>query len=254
MTGGGHPLHAPYREWLADGLPDAGRLTTWAAERNITTADGLPLRFLPPPDDGLGYEARIAASGIVATRPGNWHDAFNALVWLRFPRAKAVLSARHAERLGEAGGGRRGAARDVLTQFDECGVIVAGMPDDLEGALRAHRWREVFAERRAELMATTCFVVFGHGSLDALQAPFVGLCGKALFVGPADEGDDLDAALARRLASADFSTATRDALQPLPLLGIPGATPDNDDPAYYDEPRQFRPPRTMAAGSPPGSR
>jgi hypothetical protein len=46
----------------------------------------------------------------------------------------------------------------------------------------AHRWREVFVERRDELLRSTRFIVFGHASHDALGAPFVGLCGKALFI------------------------------------------------------------------------
>jgi hypothetical protein len=35
--------------------------------------------------------------------------------------------------------------------------------------------------------------------------------------------------------------------QPLPLLGIPGVTPDSEDPAYYDDTWQFRPGRRGAA-------
>ena len=31
--------------------------------------------------------------------------------------------------------------------------------------------------------------------------------------------------------------------RPLPLLGIPGATAENENPAYYDDVRQFRPAR-----------
>jgi hypothetical protein len=49
--------------------------------------------------DGLDYEMRIWARGEVVTRPDNWHDFFNALVWCTFPLAKAALNARHAEAL-----------------------------------------------------------------------------------------------------------------------------------------------------------
>ncbi|HLO65211.1 MAG TPA: DUF3025 domain-containing protein, partial [Azonexus sp.] len=34
--------------------------------------------------------------------------------------------------------------------------------------------------------------------------------------------------------------------QPLPLLGIPGVTPENENPAYYDDTWQFRPGRRAA--------
>ena len=61
----------------------------------------------------------------------------------------------------------------------------------------------------------------------------------------------LDARLAARFVSDDFSP--RD-WQPLPLLGIPGAAADNEQPDYYDDTRQFRPARTMPPGSSPGNR
>ena len=61
----------------------------------------------------------------------------------------------------------------------------------------------------------------------------------------------LDARLATLFAVRDFSP--RD-WQPLPLLGIPGATAENERADYYDDTRQFRPPRTMRAGSSPGNR
>ncbi len=112
----------------------------------------------------------------------------------------------------------------------------------------------MFVERRAELLASTRFVVFGHASHDALAAPFVGLCGKALFIEvdavwlalpQAEALAALDGRLAALFDSSDLSP--RD-WQPLPLLGIPGATADNESPDYYDDTRQFRPARTNARG------
>ena len=91
--------------------------------------------------------------------------------------------------------------------------------------------------QRAEVERTMRFVVFGHASHEALLAPFLGLCGKALFLpvteamlSRIDQGDlfEVDALLARRLTSADFLTCTPRAWQPLPLLGIPGATVENE--------------------------
>lgn len=234
-AGGVHPLSA----FLPRIAPELDALNAEAARLGIRTGGGHPLRFVPPAADGFGYEARAYATGAVATRAGNAHDYYNALIWLAFPRAKAALNRRHAAELARHGDDRRGPVRDALTQFDECGVVVAGMPADMQSALRAHRWREVFVDRRVELLATTRFLVFGHASHDALQAPFVGLCGKAIFL----DGEDMDGTLAARL---DAEPLTPRAFQPLPLLGIPGATADNEDPAYYDDTRQFRPARRAA--------
>jgi hypothetical protein len=83
--------------------PDPGSLTFLNSTRDLRTHSGQRISFVPPSADGLAYEARIWARGEVATRPGNWHDFFNALVWLTFPLAKAALNARHAGALASAG-------------------------------------------------------------------------------------------------------------------------------------------------------
>lgn len=258
-----HPLSAFLRPWIFEGPPEISRLNSLARERGLVTGSGAALRFAAPPDDSAGYEEHAFVTGEVATRPENRHDLFNALIWLAYPRTKAALNRRHVAALRAArtrSGAGRGPLRDALTQFDECGVVVAGSCPGLWSALCSHRWRVVFVERREELLRTTRFLVFGHASHDALAAPFVGLCGKALFV----EVDDawlrlaevdalaaLDARLAALFDTRDFSP--RD-WQPLPLLGIPGATADNERPDYYDDRRQFRPARTMRSGSSPGNR
>ena len=258
-----HPLSAFLRPWFAGGVPEISRLNAAARERGLVTGSGAALSFVEPPGAEDGYEERAFQTGEIATRPGNRHDLFNALIWLAFPRSKAALNRRHVAALTEArkqGSSARGRLRDALTQFDECGVVVAGSCPDLWQTLCAHRWREVFVQRRAELLRTTRFLVFGHASHDALAAPFVGLCGKAAFV----EVDAawLNLAGVAALAALDVRLAalfdSRDFLprdwQPLPLLGIPGATADNERCGYYDDTRQFRPARTMRSGSSPGNR
>ena len=266
MTSGGavlHPLSAFLRPWLDEGAAEIACLNRLARERGLTTGNGAALSFVPPPVDGSGYEERAWLSGEVATRPGNRHDWFNALIWLAFPRSKAALNRRHYTALLESrrqGSAARGALRDALTQFDECGVVMAGTCPGLWDALCAHRWREVFVERRAELLCSTRFMVFGHASQDLLAAPFIGLCGKAMYIEvdaawlelPANEAlTELDVRLAALFDSRAFSP--RD-WQPLPLLGIPSATADNERPEYYDDARQFRPTRTMPPGSSLGNR
>ena len=68
---------------------------------------------------GKSYEERIFRTGEVATRPGSWHDLFNALAWLAFPRAKAALNRLHHDELARRGDGpARGTVRDVATLFD----------------------------------------------------------------------------------------------------------------------------------------
>ncbi len=245
------PLYFPLRRWLGQlpPHPDGPALAALAERHPIVTANGRRIRFVPPRSDGLAYECRIWESGEVETRPDNWHDWFNALVWLTFPRTKIAVSARHVQAMAPAGA-VRGSERDALTHFDECGIAVFSAQPELLDLLRAFQWKALFVERRAEVERAMRFVVFGHATYERLLNPFRGLTAKAVlhavdasWLGlPAEEQiAAVDAILAADLTSGRY-TRPRD-FQPLPLLGIPGVTPDNADPAYYDDTRQFRPGR-----------
>ena len=60
-----NPLYFPLAPLLArlPPAPDALALAELARNLPVHTASGQALRFVPPQDDGLGYEARIAARG-----------------------------------------------------------------------------------------------------------------------------------------------------------------------------------------------
>jgi Protein of unknown function (DUF3025). len=168
----GVPSHAELDALLAAIAPDA------------RSGGGARIRFVPPAGDAEGYEARIFASGEVPTRAGDWHDFFNALAWCAWPRTKAACNRLHLAELHArtaAGLPGRGPRRDALTQFDECGIVVVSSDADIPALLAAHAWEEALWTRRARLLQTTRFLVFGHGTWDQLRAPFVGLCAKALY-------------------------------------------------------------------------
>ena len=87
--------------------PDcAGLNGLWPA--NAPDSAGGPLRFVAQDDalpfPALGYAQRIASHGLIVTRPDNWHDAFNALTWVLFPRTKLALTERLADPAGTDGG------------------------------------------------------------------------------------------------------------------------------------------------------
>lgn len=266
------PLYAPLQPLLA-GLrtarrmaaaapPSLGELNALADQHGIRSGGGKPLRFVLPHGSGLSYEERVWWLGEVETRPDNWHDAFNALTWLRFPRIKAALNHCHhqvltAQRQEAGHDGRRGPLRDAATQFDECGAIVVSSDPALWQAICGHRWKALFWEARAQLSASLRVFVVGHASYDLLRQPHVGLCAKAAFlhVHPAwlalplaEQIADADARIAQRFHAGSLNgyRHPRD-FRPLPLLGIPGATADNEFPAYYDNTRQFRPLRVVGS-------
>ena len=255
------PLFAPILPLLvslSDGEPpECAMLNALAADRGIVSGSGAPLRFVVPGGSGMSYEERAYWLGEVETRPGNWHDCFNALTWLCYPLTKGALNAGHHHALQErptSNPGRRGALRDALTQFDECGVAVVSSDLTLWGGICAHRWKEVFWTRRETTRRSLCAFVFGHGSFDMLRTPRLGLCGKALFLHVEDDWltqplpaqcADVDLRMSRRFTGDVLTYARPRDFHPLPLLGIPGATPDNEFPAYYDDTRQFRPLRRV---------
>jgi len=254
------PLFEPIAEWLGRfggaALPALAALNALLEGRAVPprAAGGTPIRFVPPGGFDGGYEERVFARGEVETRPDNWHDCFNALAWLAYPRTKRVLNGRHhAALVAQRAAGRRerGAVRDAVTQFDECGIVVAGADPILLDLLRGHAWKELFWQRRAQVARDLRFFVFGHATWDQLRAPFVGLTAKAVLLEvpadwPAQPLSQQIAAVDERLAEIfsrpEAYSRPRD-LQPLPLLGIPGVVPHNAEPDYYDDTRQFRPPR-----------
>ena len=250
-----HPIYDAVRPALArlarePDWPDCARLNALARELGATprTASGKPVRFASPPGDDENYEMRVHASGAVATRARNWHDLFNALAWLAFPRVKSALNARHAARIPHENG-RRGPLRDLLTIFDEGGVLVAFSDPSLVELIRGFRWPELFWTRRADVLRALRFVVVGHAVLEQARRPWPGITCKALFV-PVDAAL-LDAPYERLLARLDeqaalwFSAARDDlsprALAPLPVFGYPGWFPGNDCEAFYADTRYFRP-------------
>lgn len=248
---GASSLFWPVQDWLAvlHDAPASESLRTLAAQHPVALPDGRLLRFVPPQADGMPYECRVWERGEVETRPDNWHDFFNALVWLSFPETKRAITAAHVAAMQPAGE-QRNLRRDALTHFDECGIVVVASDPTLLDLLRGFQWQSLFVERRQDVIDKMRFVIFGHATYEALLNPFRGLTAKAILlpVMPAFLAQDagqllsaVDAKVAPILAGDTF-TRPRD-FQPLPLLGIPGVTPDNENPAYYADTRQFRPGR-----------
>jgi hypothetical protein len=253
------PLFAPIAGLLArfpGVLPGVDSLTTLLREQapDAASGSGQPVRFILPPADLPAYEQHIHATGEVPTRAGDWHDFFNALAWCVWPQTKSACNALHLrEQQARAAAGLtgRGPVRDALTQFDECGIVVISTDPHIPALLAAHEWEAAFWQHRAQLIATTRFLIFGHGSWDSLRQPFFGLCAKAVYrvveagwltLPATQQQTEADTWLAQRLTDSQHPFGKAD-LSPLPLLGIPGVTPASEAPAYYRDTRQFRPRR-----------
>lgn len=246
---------APWAARLGDTRtwPDLDRLSRLAAEGEVRNARGLPIRFVPQTRrcGQRDYEAGILASGRVPSREENWHDLFNALAWLAFPRTKAALNRLQCDALPGARSGRRPPLADAATLFDESGLLLVAADDGLCELLRRRRWREAFWEGRARWNGVRPYVV-GHALLEKLLAPYPAITAKCLSLTLSDEDwralpadGALPGWLDRRVAehwSAGRIARPAD-LFPLPVLGIPGWWPENETAAFYGREDIFRPPR-----------
>lgn len=254
------PLHSIFAVIKADGFPTLHDCNALLAARqpSITVQRGTPLRFVAQEVGKLPFEAqyepRCYLTGEVQMRAQNWHDLLNAMVWLTFPKSKAVLNARHYDALMKeraSGNPVRGAVRDVNTLLDESGVIVVYADAELAALLRNFQWKELFWQRREQVGAAMGFYLFGHGLYEKALQPYVGMTGQGLLLAveqeffswkPAQQLTHLDSLLANYLAAPEHCRSTRD-LSPVPLLGVPGWAADNDSAAYYDNTAYFRPGR-----------
>jgi hypothetical protein len=252
------PLHPVIDRLKGGGFPSLDLLNAelLASDPPITVQNGCAVRFVTQEHGKLAFEAqyepRCYLTGEVQTRQSNWHDLLNALVWLTFPKTKAVINTRHYQALtsdsGFQNGSGRGAVRDTNTLFDESGVIIACACPELAGLLRGFRWKTLFWQRRVEVQTGMGFYLFGHGLYEKALQPYTGMTGQGLLlmVDPAffcwsyiQQLAYLDEHLAEYLADPVHCCSTRE-LSPVPLLGVPGWAADNRCASYYDNTGYFR--------------
>jgi hypothetical protein len=211
-----------------DGLarfPTADELSALYAAR--AEALGVPaLRFVEahksrkkkprnePIDPSTLYEGRVLERAEVPTRPDDWHDLFNALSFITFPRAKRALHARQytimKSRIGPTDTrlpNARTREQDALSLFDEGGICIAAPP-----AL-AEAMHEVDddALRQALQRGAVRVVPFGHALYEHLVAGLPCPFGLAQVVTLGEDEltsprllEHLDLALARTLADPRY--------------------------------------------------
>lgn len=230
--------------------PGLARLNECAA--NLRNYRGKPIRFVANEDTtgSAHYETRIAESGEIATRE-NWHDFFNAMSWLAFPAAKSAISEMHARLLsarGEKELRHRSIPRDVLTLFDEGGIIVSSSNKSLLELIRRFEWKTLFVERRTDVIACMRFNLFGHSMLEKALDPYVGVTAKAILFLVDDtflatdhfaQMRHIDQRVAAWVMDETNLSSSMN-FSPLPWLGVPGWWKENELPAFYDNAQYFR--------------
>ncbi len=248
-------LHGVPRPLADEELPGPDTLNALLRElpAHPLTENGSEIRFVPESAAHGAYELQVFHTGCVPTRRANWHDFFNALAWMAFPRTKARLNAMHAARIPAEDLSRRSRLRDLLTLFDEGGAVVAISDPEMEALVRGYRWIDLFWLRREVLRDRMRIIVLGHALLDMSRRPWPGLTPKVLFMHMPDglPGTPLaltalaDAHAARILAALPPGATPRD-LPPMPVFGYPDWLPDSSTRAFFEDRRYFRPFRKPA--------
>jgi len=208
--------------------------------------------------DARYYEEIIFQDKKIPTR-ANWHDFFNGLIWLQFPRTKHYFTKVHNSEIHSHGLKRRTPVRDRITHFDECGLLLLSNHSDLENEIAAHNWQHVFVEKKAAWHRTIVPVIIGHALWEMLLNPFIGLTAKVKVLYLPNASDAELAHIQASLYSTSISAKIDDLLYqhlnenqdlyrhkpwlPLPLLGIPRWSHLKQDTAFYANDQYFMPKR-----------
>jgi hypothetical protein len=236
------------RPWMS---PYTGLVEVENGDEGASVADllnlafTLPLRFVPqsalPADKA--YEQFIFETGTVPTRD-NLHDFFNGLCWLRFPQIKKKLNRLQAAEIAMAGVRQlRGPVRDALTVFDENAAFLMA-PQPLWDALVNKDWHRLFITLRP-LWQEAQLLLFGHALLEKLVYPRKAVTAHVYRALPAinkvaNSLEELDTWIAADLSADKLAGKP---FAPLPVLGVPGWWPENQNFSFYDDSHVFRPRR-----------
>ncbi len=224
------PWFEPYRELGEAVVRDIAQGASLTAALNARHHAGAPEFTAEQGQGAEAYESFVARTSRVPTRD-NLHDFFNALVWLRFPALKRGMNRAHSAEISRDGIARtRGMVRDALTLLDENGLLLSA-PATLTLALEQRDWHELFITQR-DLWREAQVTIVGHALLEKLLAPRKAITAH-VWLTDAARLEPVPPELGTPHFGPAFST--------LPVLGIPGWWPANQDPAFYEDAAVFRP-------------
>lgn len=174
-----------------------------AALQRLVDDEGEDLVLVDPATTTDTYESAIA-EGRIPTRDRSWHDAFNVLAFVRWPRAKLALHSRVLQCQRARGtSGPRSREEDALALLDEAVIIVSGGTNaiaELEVARRSGDTGAMSAAVARGLRVQW----FGHALVEhlALGRPPIG---AGVWTIAADEHSAVDAMLATDIAGGRFA-------------------------------------------------
>ena len=184
----------------------------------------------------MGYEERIYKTGVIATRKNNWHDFFNAMVWHNYPQTKIAINTNHHKELQKQKDSNRSRIRDLLTLFDECGVIIIANKEH-QDMIRQHCWNKLFIDNKnAWLNGEITILTFGHAMFEKYLNPYIGMTAQALLFDK--NQNNMDDFVSQEIFKQQL-LLSKSELSPLPLLGIPRWHPIQNH-EFYANKNYFR--------------
>ncbi len=223
-------------KWLGQAYPH------WPSIDDFNRAQKADIHFVLQEKE-MRYLWEIHQNRHIPTRLYNWHDLFNNITWLIFPKIKAAIVAKMCCEPFE--GKSRSSVQNLLAHFDECGVVICADDVSLFALIEHHCWLEFFLKE--DLKQHCLPVLFGHGLMEKALTPFIGMTAKTLFlqVDPcfftmptSVQNDIVDEKIAQFILSDAFPRYPK-ALHPFPLLGWPDWHPQQND-AFYLNKSYFR--------------
>jgi hypothetical protein len=194
------------------------------------------------------YESRIYLQGELQTRLENWHDFFNAMCWLQFPRIKSELNALHFEYSQQRQAGtNRTPMENAITLFDECGAVIVADDESLLELIHNHQWKSLFVDAGENFGRHIQCYVSGHAMFEKALTPYVGMTAHTILL--IQNSSFFRNDFPHQLAEVDrlISDLWRNReienpkdLQPFPLLGVPGWWNEEQNEAFYDNKSYFR--------------
>jgi len=189
------------------------------------------------------YEPRIYLKNELQTRTENWHDFFNALIWLSFPKTKKVLNKLHFSQSSISNiKGKRSLLENRITQFDECGAIIISSDEKLLNLIRQHQWKTLFINHRDHFDKNIQCIVFGHAIFEKALNPYIGMTCHCLLINDKSLLEKMKIQTLDNIVAQiwlDKISKKPEKLQPFPILGIPGYWP-NQDALFYSNTCYFR--------------
>ena len=244
------PWWQPLESQFQNKWPDIDAYNTWFKQSAVVNQ--LPADFhvsFIPQSALASYEQDVYLRRNVCTRQENWHDFFNNVTWILYPKTKwAIIQRGYQENSDKLPTQARTKRQNLLAHFDECGMIFCSDCPSLFNQVKNHAWKKLFFET-ANLKVHAWPLIFGHGLFEKAKNPYIGMTGKIVFLHVRPDFFDLpmlarisyiDTKMAEWILSADFPDEPK-ALHPFPMLGWPDWHVQNRDPAFYDNCCYFRP-------------